>query len=227
LNNTEPEDGAAVPKLVPGFPDDPQPVEPQVALPIRFDLKRLLVNRWRTIAGVALAVILVAAALTALQPKQYRASSVAAVVTVAGNVPLDELYRGVEVLEQPTVVSTVASLASLPSTIAQSLRSSGPSTRYTINAVVLPGTNLLRLDVDGPVPSVAAGIANQAPAVLDRQVRAMYGVYGVKSMSPAATPTAAIAPRPVRVLAVALVLGLALGTAIAFALDRLSQHTNP
>ena len=179
----------------------------------------LLLRKWLTILMAMLAAVVIGAALGALQPKQYRASSVAAVVTTGSNAHPDELFRGMEVLEQRTIISTVAALVTLPATLEQAWEGHEPAKHYAINATVLPMTNLIRIDVDGGDPSVAAVIANRVPLVLNNQVHLMYGVYGVRTMSQATLPATVIGPRLFRIVIMAAVLGFIIGIGLVIAMD--------
>jgi capsular polysaccharide biosynthesis protein len=181
---------------------------------------------WRLIAAAAVITALLAGIVAVLQPKRYRASAIAAVTASGENVTPGDLYRGVEVLEQRTIVATVAALASIPETERQALAVSGRSRdRYTILAAVLPNTNLVRIDVEGVDAATAARIANRVPAILAAQTRAMYKLYGVATVSAAETPTAKVFPRTSRAIAAGAIIGLLIGIGIALGLESLHKKT--
>lgn len=153
--------------------------------------------------------------LTALQPDRYRAGALAAVAPLGASLEPNEVLRGVEVLERRTVVATIAALASTDSMRNQV--SAGKD--YDVEAVVLPNTNLFRVDVTGPNAAQTATIANRVPGLLSKQTQAMYKFYGVTMVSPATTPTESSVPRTGRAIATGLLIGLFLGLLAAFYRD--------
>jgi capsular polysaccharide biosynthesis protein len=197
-------------------------VEPpdQISAP-RIDaafLKATMVRRWKLILATAVLVTIVAGILAALHSKHYRASAIAGVTTTGDHMDAGELYRGVEVLQQRTIVATVAALASIPETRRQAFAPfSIPQGEYTIDAIVLPNTNLLRIDVEGTDPVAAARIANRVPAILATQTRSMYKLYGVATVSEATPPTTSVTPRFGRALLAGAIIGLLIGMAAALA----------
>jgi capsular polysaccharide biosynthesis protein len=175
-------------------------------------------KRWRLVLTTAIVVAILAAILASLQTKQYRASAIAGVTAIGGNMGAGDLYRGVEVLQQRTIVATVAALASVDETKREAFAPfPGAAGHYSIGASVLPNTNLLRIDVEGADPVLAAKIANRVPAILAAQTQAMYKLYGVSTVSEATRPVASVSPRIARAAVAGAIIGLVLGAAAAFA----------
>jgi len=206
----------------PAFVDPPQRTTINI-----FDadsFKATIRRRWQLILATAVLVTLIASILAALQPKRYRATVIAGVTTTGDRMDAGELYRGVEVLQQRTIVATVAALASLPETTRQAFAAVPGSQGYTIDAVVLPNTNLLRIDVEGTDPAAAARIANRVPPILAAQTRAMYKLYGVATVSEATPPTRSVSPRIGRVAVAAAIVGLLLGMAAALTKSYMRQQ---
>jgi capsular polysaccharide biosynthesis protein len=186
--------------------------------------KATMKRRWKLILATAALVTLVASIVAALQPKHYRATVIAGVTATGDRMDAGELYRGVEVLQQRTIVATVAALASLPETTRQAFAGFPGTQAYTVDAVVLPNTNLLRIDVEGTNPVEAARIANRVPPVLASQTRAMYKLYGVATVSAATPPVHSVSPRIGRVAVAAAIVGLLLGIAAALAKSYIRQQ---
>ncbi|HEY8183404.1 MAG TPA: hypothetical protein VII32_14270 [Thermoanaerobaculia bacterium] len=186
--------------------------------------KTTIQRRWLLVLATAALVTILATLLAALQPKHYRASVIAGVTATGDRMDAGELYRGVEVLQQRTIVATVAALASLPETTRQAFAAFPGTQGYTIDAVVLPNTNLLRIDVEGTDPVTAARIANRVPPILAEQTRAMYKLYGVAIVSEATPPTRSVSPRIVRVAIAGAIAGLLLGMAAALAKSYMRQE---
>jgi hypothetical protein len=192
--------------------------------PVAVDIRSPLRRSWKLIVLPALATMLIAWMIAALQPKRYRASALAGVAPIRQGLAVHEFLRGVEALERRTVIATVAALASTPGTEKQAVGSL--ARHYDINAVVLPNTSLFRVDVEGPDAAEAAAVANRVPAILATQTRAMFEVYSVTMVSDAVASTAPISPRVSRAIAAGLVLGLLIGAALVYVLHALqSRHT--
>ena len=191
----------------------PPPPAPRV---VTEDFTGAVARHWKVAALVAAAVTLLAWLAAAVQPKRYRATSIAAVAPLVEKLGPADLIRGVDTLERRVVVSSLAALAGAPVT----QRSAQASDDYAITALVMPNTNLFRIEVEGPDPKRTAAIANAIPGILGAQAQAMYRIYGVTLVSDASVPSTAALPRVGRALAAGLVLGAFLGVAVAWLLDR-------
>lgn len=180
------------------------------------DFTSAVARHWKVAALVAAAVTLLAWLAAAVQPKRYRATAIAAVAPLADKLTSTDLIRGVDTLERRVIVSSLAALAAAPVT----QRQTRATDDYRITALVMPNTNLFRIEVEGPDPKQAAAIANQVPTILGAQAQAMYRLYGVSLVSNASPPSDPSLPRVGRALAAGFVLGAFLGVAVAWLLDR-------
>ncbi len=181
-------------------------------------------RHWKPVAAAAIAGMIVAWLFTALQPDRYRATLLAAVSPLGETLNATDVLRGVEVLEQRTVVATVAALASTPSTTRPATQ---PDTAgYTIDASVVPNTNLVRIHVEGPDAARATAIANGLPAILSQHTRSMFKLYGVTPVSPATRPTEPVSSASARAILAGLLIGLVIGAAIAIGIDK-SRRLSP
>jgi capsular polysaccharide biosynthesis protein len=186
-------------------------------------ISRMIVRRWKRIALVTVAVTAIAWSLAALQPPRYLASCLASVGPLANAMQANELLRSVEVLERRTIVATVAALASTSVTRGRV----GAGRDYEIRAVVLPNTNLFRIEVEGGNALQTTAIANRVPAVMSAQTEALYKYYTVVVISPAIAPDAPFLPRTGRAIAAGLLIGLFLGLVAALAdLSRFARGEN-
>jgi peptidoglycan/LPS O-acetylase OafA/YrhL len=173
-------------------------------------------RHWRLVALIAAAVTLLAWLAVGLQPKRYRASSLATINPLTAELSSSDLIRGIDTLDRRVVVASVAALASAPVIV----NGAGGGHGYEINAVVLPNTSLFRVEVEGNDPKTAAAIANKVPLLLGIQSRTIYKLYGVMLVSPATPSEEAVLPRVGRAVAAGLVFGVLLGIAVAWLLDR-------
>ncbi len=207
----------AIQNVVEPAPTAPPPPPPAVRVRTAADdFTSAVARHWKVAALIAAAVTLLAWLAAAVQPKRYRATAIAAVAPLAEKLTSTDLLRGVDTLERRVIVSSVAALAGAP--VTQRQMSAGED--YRITALVMPNTNLFRIEVEGPDPRRAAAIANQVPTVLGAQAQAMYRVYGVTLISTASAPSNPALPRVGRALAAGFVLGAFLGVAVAWLLDR-------
>ena len=179
-------------------------------------------RHWRIVALVAAAMTLLAWLAAGVQPKRYRASSLATINPLTEQLTPSDVIRGIDTLDRRVVVASIAALASAP----QVVNAAGATDGYDVMAVVLPNTSLFRVDVEGADPQTAAAIANRIPTLLGVQARTIYKMYGVMLVSPAAASSQAVAPRIGRAVAAGLVLGVLLGIAVAWLLDR-GRRTPP
>jgi uncharacterized protein involved in exopolysaccharide biosynthesis len=172
----------------------------------------ILAHDWKRVALITIIVTAIAWALAAVQPRRYRASALASVVPLASALEPNELLRGMEVLERRQVIATLAALASTPTT-----RSRVAAGTSVIDAVVLPNTNLVRIDVEGGNSAQVTNVANRVPAILDEESRAMYRYYVVTLVSPATRPLAPFFPRVGRAIVAGAAIGLFLGLFAVYA----------
>jgi len=168
---------------------------------------------WRAIAITIALTTVIAALLVVALPKHYRATAIGAVAPRADSLTPSETFHGIEALDRRSVVATVAAL---PATALP------PTRDYDVSAVVLPNTNLVRIDVDAPTPEIAASIANATLSELAGQTSSMFRYYGVTPVRRAVPPIDAASPRRGRIVASGLIVGLFLGAGVAYALSRLS-----
>jgi capsular polysaccharide biosynthesis protein len=186
-------------------------------------LLRVLMRLW-WVPAIALVVGVVAGVwLTSREPLVYRASAELAVVPNSSIGDAD-ILRSLDALERRTLLATFARLPGTQETRAsvaeQMGRPPGDLTRYRIGASVLPNTNIIRIDVDGPDPELAARVANVAGEVVAGEARALYRIYTMRPIAAAAAVRRPIHPDPARNTLAAGVLGLFIGTVAVAAIGR-------
>lgn len=172
-------------------------------------------TRWPVIVLATILTVLAAWLIGAMQPKRYRASAFAAIVPLAEKLGAEDQIRATQALDQRTIVGTVAALVSMP--VITNAAISSADQGYDLRAVVLPNTNVLRIEVDGASPTRAATIANAVPVLLSARTGTLFGLYGVKTVSPASSADL-IFPRMGRILAAGLVIGMIIGLTVAWLL---------
>ncbi|MGZ8710321.1 MAG: hypothetical protein ACXW28_08855 [Thermoanaerobaculia bacterium] len=177
-------------------------------------------TRWPVIVLATILAALVAWLIGTVQPRRYRASTFAAIVPLAEKLGTEEQIRATQALDQRTIVATVAALVSMP--VVADVAVPAADKGYSVRAVVLPNTNVLRIEVDGTNPGRAAAIANGVPALLSARTGAIFGLYGVNVVSPAAGAEL-IFPRMERIIAAGLVIGMIIGLTVAWLLTAIRR----
>jgi len=184
------------------------------------EVVRSVLRRWPIVLAAALATMLLAWLLASLQPKRYRASSIAAVVPMVERLETTDVLRGVDMLDRRVVIATVAALASAPDTQRRAI--ANVTGNYDIEASVVPNTSLFNVDVEGTDPKRVAEIANRVPQLLSADTQAMYKLYRVTLVSAATVPGAPALPRVSRAAMAGLAFGILLGVAAAYLMDRIA-----
>ena len=188
------------------------------SLPTGEQVVRAVIRHWPIVAIAALAAMLLGWLFSAVQPKRYRATAIGAVSPAVDKLETTDVLRGVDALERRVVVSTVAAMASMPIVTGKVIPSSLHG--YSVNASVVPMTNLFNVNVEGSDPKQVAAIANRVPDALAGPAVTMYKLYRVTLVSPANVPGAPFLPRTGRAAIAGLLLGLVAGVAFAWLLDR-------
>ena len=184
---------------------------------------RGLVRGW-WIVLLTLAVALgVAWWLTGRETPIYSAEALLAVGPSSELESNDELLDAIEALERRTVVATFARLPRSPEAKQRAAERLGVEPRdlraYWVGGSVVPNTNLIRIEVQGPEPERAAEVANAVAAVTRREARQLYRIYSLREVALAEAPRRPERPDLQRNLAVAAVLGLFVGLLAAVGVE--------
>lgn len=189
--------------------------------------RRALTRRWWVILLALLLAVGAAAWATSRQRPVYRATTTMAVIPNSEVTGTEDVLRSLDTLERRTVVATFARIPSAAETRVDAARRMGVDSRairsYQIRASVLPNTNIIKLDAEGPDRRRVAALANAAAAVTRREARHMYRIYTMHPLEKAVPARRPIYPTPARNYLVAGMLGLFLGAAAAILLERLSS----
>jgi capsular polysaccharide biosynthesis protein len=181
---------------------------------------------WLVLLAAGLAVA-AAAWATARQQPLYRASTMLAVVPNGEVSGTEDILRSLDTLERRTVVATFAKIPSAAETRGSAARRLGLDGRelrgYDIRASVLPNTNILKIDVEGPHRRRVAAVANAAAAVTQEEAEEMYRIYSMRTLEKAVDARRPVYPTPQRNYVVAAILGLFAGAAAAVLIERVRQ----
>ena len=166
-----------------------------------------------------------AAWLTARQTPVYAAEALLAVTPSSEVESAEEVLDSIEALERRTVVATLARIPRAPETKERAAERMGVDPRevryYWIGGSVVPSTNVVRIEVQGPDPELAAELADAVAATTRREGRRLYRVYSLRDLARAEVPRRPVRPDARRNAAVAAVLGLFAGLLGAAAIELL------
>ncbi len=194
------------------------------------DYIRIIRKRWRIIMAAMLVVLAGAAAATALSPRIYEAQT-RLFVSTSGGVDTGALLQGSNFTQQR--VKSYADVITTPKVLDPVIASLGLNTTAAklgeqITATVPLDTVLIEVAVASPDPAVAAAVADAVGKQFTSTVADLESVSSGKSspvkvsiVSSPTVPTVPISPKPVRNLALGVVLGLLLGLGLALLRDLL------
>lgn len=184
------------------------------------DYLRVIRKRWPTILLTLLAVAALAGAYVWTAPRTYQATSQVFVSTTNSDTSADlasgttfmtkQIKTYADVVTSPTVLDPVRAKLGVDGDLAES-----------ITATVPPDTVLIDIAVTDRDKARTVTVADAVAQQLTKTVATLQAGNAAKSpvkvtvVRPAATPTAPISPRPVRTMALAVVLGSLLGLGLA------------
>lgn len=181
---------------------------------------RMLQRSWWIIAITALVAVMATLVASLLTTPTFRAvsryivSPNPAIVTGESNV-LDSIG----LLDKRSIITTYSEILNSPSIYRATLDSLNLTEAqvkdYGYLAVVLTDTNIIEFSVEGPDPAKTALLANNIGEHAVAYIQGLYPVYNLSQLDKAIVPAQPISPLPLRDAAVALVVGLALGVALA------------
>ncbi|HSD30053.1 MAG TPA: hypothetical protein VLL75_22325 [Vicinamibacteria bacterium] len=177
------------------------------------------------IAALAVVAALVASAIvTARQERVFRASTTLVVTPTSEVEGAGDILRSLETLERRSVIATFARIPSTPGARAAAAerlaRQPSELRDYRVEGSVLPSTNILKIDVEGPDGDLAASLANALATATKDEVRNLYRIFTLKVLAEAAAPSRPVRPDPRRNYVVAAICGLLLGVAAAVVAER-------
>jgi non-specific protein-tyrosine kinase len=200
-----------------------------------FDHFRAFGRRWMVVV-ICLAIAAVAAmGWSAMSAKQYQTTMKFIVVDKAGSVDTQNAYQGSLLSQQ--LAGTFAELVGtidVTQEVAKRLPAAGDADEIKSRIIgeYLPGTNLFIASVTDTSPQRALAVANTLSTVVPAHIAKVQSTRGpanspivVKVAESPRLPTVPISPRPLRNLAVGLVLGLLAAITMVLALERLDTST--
>jgi len=188
----------------------------------------LIRRSWWIIALAVLAALNVALILAYFATPIYRASA----QFIVGPGPSllasqdRDLVNGIEALDKRSIVATYAEVMGSRRIQRETAERLGIErselSGYKFTSVVLPDATILELSVEGADPEKVALLANNVGQQAIDYIKSLYLVYDIHLLDPAVTPVNPIRPQPIRDIALAVVLGLVFGLALAVLREQIS-----
>ena len=215
----------------------PAPVEPSVARVasmvarpeggVLSEIGSALRARWWLILLAVAVTVGASAVATARQRPVYRASASLVVAPIASVDAPADILRSLETLERRSIIATFARIpGSREARRAAAGQLGLPDLEaWRIEGSVLPNTNILRIDAEGPDAGRVAQVANAAAEATRQEARALYRIFTMRILAEATPPTRAALPDWRRNLLVATAIGLLLGLLAAYGAERLRAHS--
>ena len=184
-------------------------------------------RQWKVAVAVFVATLLVTLIVTALQRRVYESSAQLIVAPAVTTTDPADVVRSLETLERRTVVATFARMPASREArqiVYTRLRLDAKEGRkFRTHGSVVPNTNIIRIDAEGPDPQIAAAMANAAAELTARQAESLYRVYTLRFLTRAMPGDTPIHPDRQRNFLVGIALGLFLAVVAALAAERLRR----
>lgn len=183
---------------------------------------RMLQRSWRLVVLVALVALSASLALSYVTRPQYKATArfiitPGLLLTSDGNP--ETVISGLETLDLPSVVATYTEVMNSRRILTESLEflniQNFVHKDYVINAVVLPESSVLELNVTGPDAQLVTDLANAIGYKTIIYTHNLNRIYELNFLDQALVPEIPIRPQPLRDAALSLLLGLVGGAALA------------
>lgn len=191
------------------------------------DYTSALRRNWLVALAVLALALIITAIVTARQTPRYESSAQLVAAPSAAMTDPADLVRTLETLERRTVVATFARIPSSDEarrTVRDSLKIDPRVARqFRTHGSVVPSTNIIRIDAEGPDPRIAAAMANAAAELTAREAESLYRVYSLRFIERATPATQPVHPDRQRNFLVGGALGLFLGVVAALAAERLRR----
>ena len=185
------------------------------------DYARALTRGWWIVLVMIAVAIGVTAVVTSRQRVVYEATAMLVVAPTSETSDPGDVMKSLETLERRTVIAT---FARIPGTLelreAVGARLKIDPKAYRIHGSVVPNTNIIRIETEGPRADMAALVANTAADLTTREARSLYRVYTMRLLARATPAHRPSYPDPQRNYLVGAAIGAFLGIAAALAADR-------
>ncbi len=181
---------------------------------------RMLQRSWWIVALTALVAVAVALLVSYGTTPVYESTSRYIVSPNPAYLQGDSsIINSLDELSKLTVITTYAEVMNSPRMYSETLAllktDPGDIASYQHSAIVLPDTSIIEFTVRGTNPALVTQLNAAMGQHVVEYVESLYKIYDIGLLDPATHPVAPVSPKPVQDSLVALVVGLALGAALA------------
>ena len=181
---------------------------------------RMLQRSWWIVVLTALVAVAVALLVSYGTTPVYESSSRFIVSPNPAYLQGDSsIINSLDELSKLTVITTYAEVMNSPRMYAETLAllKANPAdlAGYTHSAIVLPDTSIIQFTVQGTNPATVVQLNSAMGQHVVEYLEGLSKIYDIGLLDPPTHPVAPISPKPAQDAAVALVVGLALGAALA------------
>lgn len=182
---------------------------------------QMLRKNWWIAALISLLAVFAALFYGFISTPTYQASARYLVAPNLQRIPEANLVNTLEALDKRSIVTTFAEFFNGRQNYLDVLHSLGldfvdiEKKGYTYNTVILPSSNVMELIVSGPDPELVYTLVNDISKRAIDELAKLYPTFSINVIDPAILPDEPINPQPLRDSAIALVLGLIGGSAVA------------
>ncbi len=181
---------------------------------------RMLQRSWWIVALTALVAVAVALLASYGTTPVYESTSRYIVSPNPAYLQGDSsIINSLDELTKLTVITTYAEVLNSPRMYSETLAllKINPSdlAGYDHSAIVLPDTSIIEFTIRGTNPATVTQLNAAMGQHVVEYIESLYKIYDIGLLDPATKPVAPVSPKPAQDAAVALVVGLALGAALA------------
>lgn len=186
----------------------------------RWDAREAL-SHWWIVPLVACGAMLVAWLLTARQTPVFQATAAMVAVPAATVTEASDMARSLETLERRTLVATFAQVAESRETLrdaaGRARLSATALDQMTVDARVVPSTNVIHIRTEGTDAAASAALANAVATVTAERGSRMYRLFALEPLEAAVVASEPARPNLRRNVSIAAMLGLFAGAGLALA----------
>lgn len=194
---------------------------------IRFYLRMIQRGWWLILVSVLVAVNLSLVFSYFIATPLYESSARFIISPNLNYVEGRDMVNSLEALDKRSIITTYAEVINSPQIINSTIRllNGNPEdfADYTTSFAVLPDTNIIKFNVQGPDPQVTAMLANSIGQHAIDFIQELYVAYDIDFLDKAVVPMEPYYPRPFQDAALAFLIGAMIGVGLAIFRDMLAS----